>query len=169
MKLLLYRFYHELSGGHNGKCHKTVKLKWSRKCKFGCGYVHLNTSSADFRKKCCLGGEARKNKHIMPDLPPLEGVFKRAIYKNYEKFNLECTTVNNILAMGKIGVSGSWEKGVGNRCVKMNGRTYHLTKGVTSNPGRKLFRKVGFGFLHDIFLKLFFCFTLYRWIKSFRV
>jgi hypothetical protein len=136
--VLCCSFYFQIGKGHNGSKHQSIQLKWNYVCPW-CGCKHLNTSTAAFKNKCCLRGTSEDK---MPALRPLDGIFLDVVRDQYETFNPQATTINNILSMGSTGIAnshgGGWEGDMhGPHCLKLNGRSYHLMQNVTTAPSRK--------------------------------
>ena len=112
-----------------------ITLYWNSICQY-CSYIHLNTSSAADKKKCCLNGLAMEGYPENFKLKPIEEPLL-SIYKTNE-FQQQCTTSNNILCFAATGVEndhgGGWIGDImGPHAIKLNGRTYHCMFPATNS------------------------------------
>jgi hypothetical protein len=83
---------------------------WNEPCVHGCGYLHLSSSSAGTRKKCCANGRlsyASENfdeelmmDHELERLPK----FLRLLMCSYSGFSQKSSTYNNLVAMAATAV-----------------------------------------------------------------
>ena len=113
---------------------------WNEPCIHGCGYLHLSSSSAGTRKKCCANGRlssASENfdeelmmDHELDRLPK----FLRLLIFSYSGFSQKSSTYNNLVAMAATAVcnytntNGFTRRGNGPQSVFMNGRVHHYMR-----------------------------------------
>jgi hypothetical protein len=113
---------------------------WNEPCVHGCGYLHLSSSSAGTRKKCCANGrlsydsdnfdEELMMDHELERLPK----FLRLLICSYSGFSKKSSTYNNLVAMAATAVcnytntQGFTRRGHGPRSVFMNGRVHHYMR-----------------------------------------
>ncbi len=86
------------------KFHQPCGL-WNAPCVHGCGYIHLSSSKAGSRKKCCTNGclsaasddfdEELKMDHDLDKLPQ----FLRQVITSSPEFSKKSSTYNNLVAM----------------------------------------------------------------------
>ena len=38
------------------KFHETLESKWNKECKYGCGYIHLDSATPGMLNNCCYEG-----------------------------------------------------------------------------------------------------------------
>jgi hypothetical protein len=113
---------------------------WNEPCVHGCGYLHLSSSSAGTRKKCCANGSlsyASENfdEELMMD-HELERLPKclRLLICSYSGFSQKSSTYNNLVAMAATAVcnytntNGFTRRGHGPQSVFINGRVYHYMR-----------------------------------------
>jgi hypothetical protein len=103
---------------------------WNEPCNHGCGYLHLSSSSAGTRKKCCANGHlsyASENfdEELMMD-PELDQLpdFLRQILSSNCSFSQKSSIYNNLVAMAATNVCNYSNT----KSVFMNGRVHHYMK-----------------------------------------
>ena len=113
---------------------------WNEPCIHGCGYLHLSSSSAGTRKKCCANGRLSSSSenfdeelmmdHELDRLPK----FLRLLIFSYSGFSQKSSTYNNLVAMAATAVcnytntNGFTRRGNGPQSVFMNGRVHHYMR-----------------------------------------
>jgi len=85
---------------------------WSDECVHGCGYIHLSSSTAGTRKKCCANGrlssasdsdnfdEDLMNEHELDPMPS----FLRRIISTCTDISQKSSIYNNLVAMAGTAV-----------------------------------------------------------------
>jgi hypothetical protein len=117
---------------------------WDQECVHGCGYLHLSSSTAGTRKKCCANGrlssvsgnfdEELMMKHELQQFPS----FMRNIVTWSTNFSQKSSIYNNLVAMAGTVVcnysdlNGWLRRGPGDQCVFMNGRVHHYMRIASS-------------------------------------
>jgi hypothetical protein len=110
---------------------------WNVPCRYGCGYIHLSTSTPGIRKKCCTYGrlssvseEFDEELMVNYELDPLPD-FLRCILFTKMDFTQKSLTYNNLVAMAATVVcnyrntNGFTRHGEGPQSVFMNGCVHH--------------------------------------------
>jgi hypothetical protein len=115
---------------------------WDEECVHGCGYIHLSSSTAGTRKKCCANGclslardsdnfdEDLMNEH---ELDPMPFFFRKIISTCTDIFQ-KSSIYNNLVVMAATAVcnyselNGWLQRGPGNQCVFINGCVHHYMK-----------------------------------------
>jgi len=117
---------------------------WDKECVHGCGYLHLSSSTAGTRKKCCANGRLSSvsgnfdkelmMKHELQQFP----LFMRNIVTWSTNFSQKSSIYNNLVAMAGTVVcnysdlNGWLRRGPGDQCVFMNGRVHHYMRIASS-------------------------------------
>jgi hypothetical protein len=107
---------------------------WSEECVHGCGYIHLSSSTAGTRKKCCANGrlssasdsdnfdEELMNEHELDPMPS----FLARIMSTCTDISWKSSIYNNLVAMAGTAVcnyselNGWLRRGPGDQCVFIN-------------------------------------------------
>ena len=113
---------------------------WNEACVHGCGYLHLSSSSAGTRKKCCANGRLSsasdnfdEDLTVEYELDPLPKFLSQLISSN-KGFSQKSSVYNNLVAMAATIVCnytnshGFTQRGHGPQSVFMNGRVHHYMR-----------------------------------------
>jgi hypothetical protein len=87
---------------HSKSGHHTLENDWSYTCPL-CSCQHLNSSTASFRKKCCLDGTLLNDDiwtPLEPLIPSLEEMLSTE--EGIRHMSSSCTSYNNILSIGEL-------------------------------------------------------------------
>jgi hypothetical protein len=121
-----------------------LECKWNKPCKYGCGYIHLDSATPNMLSNCCYNGKLSPQTGLpeykkFGNLIPLSEEMQELFVDNIEHFGPLSSTYNNVLSMAAVGVEngnkatgvknshpGGFERRVGDHCVTINGRTYHF-------------------------------------------
>jgi len=119
---------------------------WSEECVHGCGYIHLSSSTAGTRKKCCATGhlssasdsdnfdEELMNEHELDLMPS----FLARIISTCTDISRKLSIYNNLVAMAGRAVcnysklNGWLRRGPGDQCVFIKSRVHHYMKIASS-------------------------------------
>ena len=122
----------------------SLESVWNQECKYGCGYVHLDSTKGGQLLNCCFKG--RFSAMIDQDLQdkfrlkPMSATMADIIVNGAETFGPLSSTYNNILSLCATGVKnshgGGFERRVGDHAITLNGRTFHFIPRATAgtNP-----------------------------------
>jgi len=113
---------------------------WNVPCRYGCGYIHLSSSTPGTRKKCCANGrlssvseefdEELMVEYELDQLPD----FLRCILFTRIDITKKSLTYNNLVAMAATVVcnysntNGFTRRGEGPQSVFMNGCVHHYMR-----------------------------------------
>ena len=111
---------------------------WNKPCRYGCGYMHLSSSTPGTLKLCCVNGllaPTSPDMHFMEEqeltpLPP----FLCEVIDGCEDFSTNSSTYNNLFSMAATQVCNYLEtpgwtnRGPGPAYVTLNGRLHHYMK-----------------------------------------
>ena len=124
--------------------HDSLESVWNQECRYGCGYVHLDSTKDGQLLICCFKG--RFSAMIDQDLQdkfrlkPMSATMADIIVNGAENFGPLSSTYNNILSLCATGVKnshgGGFERRVGDHAITLNGRTFHFIPKATAgtNP-----------------------------------
>jgi hypothetical protein len=117
---------------------------WDQECVHGCGYMHLLSSMAETRKKCCANGRLSSvscnfdgelmDEHQLKPFP----LFMQKIILSCTNFSQKSSIYNNLVTMAGTAVCNYSElngwlwRGPGDQCVFINDRVYHYMKIASS-------------------------------------
>jgi hypothetical protein len=117
---------------------------WDEEYVHGCGYIHLSSSTAGTRKKCCANSrlssasdnfdEELMNEHELDPFPS----FLRKIISTSNNISRKSSIYNNVVAMAATAVCNYSEMngwlwhGPGDQYVFINGRVHHYMKIASS-------------------------------------
>ncbi len=117
---------------------------WNAPCVYGCGCIHLLSSTPGSRKKCCTNGSLSSasdnfDKELMMNhgLEGLPQFFRQVIASSLE-FLKKFSTYNNLVAMAATVVCNYNQshrfsrRGQGPQSIFMNGRVYHYMRIASS-------------------------------------
>ena len=84
---------------------------WNVPCRYGCGYIHLSSSTPGTRKKCCANGrlssvseEFDEELTVNYELELLPDFLRRILFTKMD-FSQKSSTYNNLVAMAATDVS----------------------------------------------------------------
>ena len=105
-----------------------IEQTWNKPCKYGCGKIHLSSSTASELKHCCGGGMLLQD-HPLP-MQPLAPEIVNLLCNDLQYMSQASASINNMLSMCASPVKnnhgGGWENDMrGHHCVKINGRIQH--------------------------------------------
>jgi hypothetical protein len=114
----------------------SIAQEWddSSPCKH-CGFVYLKSNRS--RSICCQNGQCISTQY--PVLRPLPEVLKQAVLSDMVHWSDKSTYYNNIFSMAATkvdnGIDGRFSHGLGNSCVKIQGRIYHFIPNTLNTTG----------------------------------
>jgi hypothetical protein len=103
--------------------------KWNEKCSRGCGYIHLSSSTAGTRKKCCANGRLSSastnfdEELIMDHCLEILPEFMIRVISSGNNYSQKSSTYNNLVMMASTVVCNyckvnGWSRpGPGPQCV----------------------------------------------------
>ena len=113
---------------------------WNVPCRYGCGYIHLSSSTPETRKKCCANGhlssvseEFDEELMVEYELDQLPHFLRRLLFTRID-MTKKSSTYNNLVAMAATVVcnysntNGFLRRGEGPQSVFMNGRIHHYMR-----------------------------------------
>ena len=113
---------------------------WNVPCRYGCGYIHLSSSTPGTRKKCCANGrlssvseEFDEELMVEYELDQLPDFLRRILFTRID-ITKKSSTYNNLVAMAATVVcnysntNGFTRCGEGPQSVFMNGRVHHYMR-----------------------------------------